>query len=108
MLTADGTQYHIGKRKGYSDLPCRHCGLGKVNRPRGLCWSCYYHPNVRNLYPSESKFQSKGGDHYGGHDLPADATSEAAGTEEKILALIARRAAGTSLWHPEDSQRELE
>jgi len=28
---------------------CRHCQKSKVNRPRGLCWSCYYRPGVREL-----------------------------------------------------------
>ena len=29
---------------------CRHCTKSKVNRPRGLCWSCYYTPGVKDLY----------------------------------------------------------
>ena len=35
---------------------CRNCNRGPVNRPRGLCWSCYYTPGVRDQYPSTSKF----------------------------------------------------
>lgn len=38
---------------------CRHCGGDKVNRPRGLCWSCYYTPGVKALYPSTSKHAPK-------------------------------------------------
>lgn len=34
---------------------CRHCGQRKANRPRGLCWRCYYAPGVKALYPSTSK-----------------------------------------------------
>ncbi len=30
---------------------CRHCHRKKVNRPRGLCWRCYYRPGVRERYP---------------------------------------------------------
>ncbi len=29
---------------------CRHCTKGRVNRPAGLCWSCYYTPGVREMY----------------------------------------------------------
>ena len=29
---------------------CRHCTKSKVNRPRGLCWSCYYTPGVKEQY----------------------------------------------------------
>lgn len=31
---------------------CRHCGKEPANRPRGLGWSCYSTPGVRELYPS--------------------------------------------------------
>ena len=35
---------------------CRHCSKCKVNRPRGLCWSCYYTPGVKEQFPSTSKY----------------------------------------------------
>lgn len=35
---------------------CRHCNCRKVNRPRGLCWRCYYTPAVRAMYLSTHKF----------------------------------------------------
>lgn len=35
---------------------CRHCQVRKVNRPKGLCCSCYDKPDVRALYPSTSIF----------------------------------------------------
>ena len=28
---------------------CRHCQKVRSNRPRGLCWSCYYSPGVREI-----------------------------------------------------------
>ena len=34
---------------------CRHCTQSKVNRPRGLCWSCYYTPGVREHTSSRSQ-----------------------------------------------------
>ena len=39
---------------------CRHCSQPKVNRPRGLCWSCYYTPGVKELYPPTSKYAPTG------------------------------------------------
>ena len=48
---------------------CRHCSKSKVNRPRGLCWSCYYTPGVRDLYPSTSKFARRGVGNFTGRTL---------------------------------------
>jgi hypothetical protein len=33
---------------------CRHCNKHPVNRPRGLCWKCFYTPGVRALYPANA------------------------------------------------------
>ena len=30
---------------------CKHCRKSKVNRPRGLCWGCYYTPGVKDHAP---------------------------------------------------------
>lgn len=35
---------------------CKHCQARVVNRPRGLCWPCYYDLGIRNLYPSDTKY----------------------------------------------------
>ena len=35
---------------------CRNCSKARVTRPRGLCWSCYYTPGVKERFPSTSKF----------------------------------------------------
>ncbi len=107
MLAADGTRYRAGRRKGYANAPCRHCGQHKANRSRGLCWRCYHNPIVRDLYEPENRFRSRGGDFYGGNDLPPHATTAAPGTEDKIIALAARCAAKVSLWHPGDNQVAL-
>jgi hypothetical protein len=29
---------------------CVRCKVNKPNRPRGLCWHCYYTPGVRERY----------------------------------------------------------
>ena len=39
---------------------CRHCNRRPSNRPRGLCWTCYYTPGLRDQYPSTSKFGRRG------------------------------------------------
>lgn len=44
---------------GIYAMKCRHCGRDKVNRPRGLCWTCYYTPGVRAMFPVTSKYGEK-------------------------------------------------
>ena len=85
---------------------CRHCHQRRPNRPRGLCWHCYYTPGLREQYPSTSKY---------GRRLPEDAPSEAAlplparptdaapGSPEKIDVLARRLRSGRQLFHPEDA-----
>lgn len=82
---------------------CRHCGKAKVNRPRGLCWSCFYRPGVRDAYPSTSKFARRGvGNFCGAAPLPASPTTAAPGSAEKIAILAERARLKQTLWHPED------
>lgn len=82
---------------------CRHCQKTKANRPRGLCWSCYYTPGVRELFPSTSKFARRGVANFCGTAPPPEAPTDAApGSEEKIRVLIDRAAKKQSLWHPSD------
>jgi hypothetical protein len=82
---------------------CRHCQKSKVNRPRGLCWSCYYQPGIREQYPSTSKFARRGiANFYGRAPLPNCATSAIPGSIEKIAILAARAENRQSLWHPDD------
>jgi hypothetical protein len=80
---------------------CRHCQRPKVNRPRGLCWPCYYLPGVRELYPSTSKFGRRGVAE-GKALLPPLPTDATPGSPAKIAVLEARAAAGVALWHPLD------
>jgi len=82
---------------------CRHCQKTKSNRPRGLCWTCYYTIGVRELYPSTSKFARRGvGNFNGNAPLPDRPTGAAPGTEDKILILIERAASRQALFHPLD------
>lgn len=86
---------------------CRHCQSHPVNRPRGLCWSCYYKPGVRDQYPSTSKFARRGeGVIDGPTPLPSTPTLAAPGSVEKVAALAERARLGQSLWHPHDATYE--
>jgi hypothetical protein len=92
-------------------MMCRHCEQVRSNRPRGLCWSCYYTPGVRELYPSTSKYARRGVKDFNGR-VPLPAPTEALpGTAEKVAVLQERARLGQALWHPLDAQldaRELE
>lgn len=46
-------------RKARPPKKCRHCRVKWVDRPRGLCWMCFYDPEISPLYPSTSKYAPK-------------------------------------------------
>lgn len=84
---------------------CPHCcnPNAPVNRPRGLCWSCYYTPGVKDMYPITSKFHRRGvglGIYAGTMPEP---TTAPPGTPEKEQVLAERAARGQNLWHPDDA-----
>lgn len=95
---------------------CRHCKTHSVNRARGLCWSCYYQLEIRDLYTSttytdrngRTKVYNAGFDPYKGF-VPVTpwATAARPGTEEKICVLEDRVAAGEYLFHPLDPLIDL-
>jgi hypothetical protein len=82
---------------------CRHCHQANVNRPRGLYWSCFYKPGVRELYPSTSMYARRGiGNGYRRPRLPDRPTTAPPLSEEKILVMSERAGRGESLFHPQD------
>ncbi len=90
-------------------MMCRHCQRVRSNRPRGLCWSCYYTPGVRAKYPSTSKFARRGvGDFNGRAAVAVRPTSAIPGTPEKVAVLEERARLGLSLWHPHDAPMDVE
>jgi hypothetical protein len=83
---------------------CRHCHRVRPNRPRGLCWSCYYTPGLRDLYPSTSKFARRGVDDFNGRvEPPTKPTRALPGTPEKVAVLEQRARNHQALWHPLDA-----
>jgi hypothetical protein len=90
-------------------MVCRHCHRIKASRPRGLCWTCYYTPGVRDRYPSRSKFGRRGpADFYGRAVLPPVATPAPPGTPEKVAVLAQRACERLALWHPHDAPMDDE
>ena len=85
---------------------CRHCKKVKSNRPRGLCWSCYYSPGVRDLYPSTSKFARRGVVDFCGNARMPEPTRALPGSPEKVAILEERASKGQALWHPLDARFE--
>lgn len=93
---------------GFSFAICRHCHKCKVNRPRGLCWSCYYTPGVRELYPSTSKYARRGVGMAGNSALPEHPVFVDPGSPEKEALMHERAKAGLSLFHPAEPRFSAE
>jgi len=87
-------------------MTCRHCRRVPSSRPRGLCWSCYYSPGVRELYPSTSKFARRGVSDFCGKARLPEPTTALPGTPEKVAVLEERARLGLALWHPLDARLE--
>jgi hypothetical protein len=88
---------------------CRHCNAHRANRPRGLCWTCYYTPGVRVKYPSTSKFARRGVGDFNGRVTPAAVpTAAVPGSPEKVEILIERARLKQALWHPHDAPMDAE
>ncbi len=72
-------------------MSCRHCGHTPASRPRGLCWTCYYTPAIRDQYTTTSIYGRRGvEDSYGRFLLPSAPTRALPGTAEKVAVLMAR------------------
>jgi hypothetical protein len=88
---------------------CRHCSRVRSNRPRGLCWSCYYRPGVRDQFPSTSKFARRGVVDFNGRAAPAAfPTAAPPGSPQKVAVLEERARLGLALWHPYDAPMDVE
>lgn len=87
---------------------CRHCERVPANRPRGLCWTCYYSPGVRERYPSTSKFARRGLGNFNGLSSLPPPTEALPGTPEKVAVLENRALLHQELWNPLDAPMDSE
>ncbi len=80
---------------------CRHCHVNAVNRSRGLCWSCFYRPGVREHYPSRVRRGVGIGN--GEVALPPEPTTALPGSPDKVEVLCQRARLHQSLWNKDDA-----
>lgn len=85
---------------------CRHCRANAVNRPRGLCWHCYYTPGVKDLHPSTSKYARRGTPNFCHAARSTFPVAWRPGTSEKVAEMERRAAEGEELFHPLDGRVE--
>ncbi|MGH8612408.1 MAG: hypothetical protein ACREYF_10300 [Gammaproteobacteria bacterium] len=83
-------------------MGCRHCGHEPANRPRGLCWNCYYAPGIRERYQTPSPYARRYTDRDGEAEPSGNPCLALPGTAEKIAILAQRAALRLALWHPGD------
>lgn len=84
---------------------CQHCHTHAVNRPRGLCWTCYYDPDISPLYPPDPTRHGNARGwrpDFNGTPQPPEPTHTQPGSEEKIEVLAERARLGLALHHPLD------
>lgn len=87
---------------------CQHCKRNICNRPRGLCWGCYYKPGIIEQYPSTSKYARRGvGNVTGVQPLPSFSTNAIPGTPEKLAILAIRAELKQQLFHPDDMRIDV-
>lgn len=90
---------------------CAHCKKLPADRPRGLCWRCYYQPQIRAATQCMDAFWRNGvliklrrGVQQPRHVVPAAGPTDALpGSLEKVLVLKQRARRGEELWHPNDA-----
>jgi hypothetical protein len=71
---------------------------------RGLCWSCYWTPGIREQFPSLSKFSQWCNEPTPVRSLvPVEPTLALPGSAEKIAVLTARFGQQQTLWHECDA-----
>lgn len=97
------------REKAASGRPiCVHCSKNVANRPRGLCWTCYYTPGVKELHPSTSKYARRGvGNFAGAAPLAASPTDALPGTPEKLAVMQQRARLKQQIFHPLDAKRPV-
>lgn len=82
---------------------CQHCKKKKANRFRGLCYTCYYTPEIRIAYQPRQKQQmtQRLADPVPGYCVVP--THHGPGSIGKMEVMAERFAAGANLFHPLDA-----
>src|ERR1700676_5484794 len=84
---------------------CLHCLIRKANKSRGLCYSCYFRPGVRGLYPITSQFAPRNvGLHCLGIGCP---TAAVPGSQAKLDVMQQRAKDNVAITHPDDLREDL-
>lgn len=84
---------------------CRHCRKQPINRPKQLCWSCYYTPGVVALYPSTHKATRRGvGNGNVQGRQPEKPTTAPPGSRRKLAVMLQRIKRYETVDHPDDAK----
>jgi hypothetical protein len=90
---------------------CQHCKRRQINRPRLLCWSCFYEPAIRQQYEAvRNQYMEPHNlnrDNNKKPRLPTYPTDALPGSAEKIAIMEARFAEGLAVFHPEDRSNRV-
>jgi hypothetical protein len=86
---------------------CVRCKVNKPNRPRGLCWHCYYTPGVRERYGPTTVHGRRGIGHNDSGAKPLDprgGTAHPPGSLGRIAVMAERAELGYAILHPDDAR----
>ena len=89
-------------------MRCLNCRVKNANRPRGLCWRCYYTLGLREDFAPVNKFGRRAEVGLTQKVKTPTPTDAMPGTEEKVAVLVSRAANGEALWHPDDAKHFVE
>lgn len=94
----------MAKRKKKVDTArlCEHCLTNPANRPRGLCWKCYYTPGVMNGYEPTGNQGKRGLGMESPLGPAKEPTTHRPGTKEKVGVMAHRMSEREELFHPGD------
>lgn len=86
---------------------CKHCQQRRRNRPRGLCFKCFFCREIREQYPKThgGNWKFEGQDFNGTAPLGSPTDAEP-GTPEKIAVMEGRASSKQALFHPLDPVME--
>jgi len=86
---------------------CLNCKIKNAGRPRGLFWTCFYLPGVRDKFAPVSIHGTYGASRNESwrsrSPLPPEPTLAPPGSEEKQAVMQERASKGYSLFHPLDA-----